>query len=85
MELLVARLEDDDDAVRFFAILALDRMTGTRLGYSYHGPLDQRTRAVQAWHRYLAQQTDDPKPDADLPVAHAQPASGSGAAAGGHP
>lgn len=56
MEMLVARLEDEDDAVRFFAILALDRMTGTRLGYSYHAPEDQRLRAVQAWRRYLAQQ-----------------------------
>jgi len=53
IELLVARLEDEDDAVRFFAILALEKMTGTRLGYEYHAPVNERLRAVQAWRRYL--------------------------------
>jgi hypothetical protein len=56
MEMLVARLDDDDDAVRFFAILALERMTGTRMGYSYHTRADQRLRAVQTWRRYLQQE-----------------------------
>jgi hypothetical protein len=58
VELLVARLDDEDDAVRFFAILALERMTGTRLGYCYHDHADGRLRAVQAWRRYLKQQAE---------------------------
>ncbi len=63
LELLVARLEDEDDAARFFAILALEKMTGTRLGYAYHASADERLRAVQSWRRYLereAQLADEP-------------------------
>jgi len=52
--LLVDRLEDEDEAVRFFAILALERLTGTRLGYDYRAPEEQRWRAVQNWRRHLA-------------------------------
>lgn len=54
LEMLVGRLEDEDPAVRFFAIIALEKMTGTRLGYVYHAPLDERLRAVQSWRRYMA-------------------------------
>ncbi|MBI4579259.1 MAG: hypothetical protein HY718_06125, partial [Planctomycetes bacterium] len=56
MEMLVGRLDDDDDAVRMFAIVALEKMTGTRLGYRYHAPLGERLRAVQTWRRYLAEE-----------------------------
>lgn len=67
LEMLVWRLDDDDPAVRFFAILALERMTGTRLGYSYHARPDQRLRAVQAWRRYLR---DGSENDPGKPSAH---------------
>jgi hypothetical protein len=53
LEMLVGRLEDDDEAVRLFAIIALDKLTGTRLGYEYHATADERLRAVQSWRRYL--------------------------------
>lgn len=52
--LLIDRLDDEDEAVRFFAIIALERMTGTRLGYFYHDPESQRRQAVQRWREYLA-------------------------------
>lgn len=51
--LLVDRLDDDDEAVRMFAILALERITGTRLGYAYHAPEPERLRAIERWRRYL--------------------------------
>jgi HEAT repeat protein len=51
--IIVDRLEDEDEAVRLFAILALERMTGTRLGYRYHAPASERTRMAAAWRNYL--------------------------------
>jgi hypothetical protein len=56
LPLLVERLEDEDDAVRLFAIVALERLTGTRLGYQYYDPPAQRERAVRRWRHYLRQQ-----------------------------
>jgi len=54
--ILIERLEDEDEVVRMFAILALERLTGTRRGYDYHAPEVQRIRAVQRWRRYLNEQ-----------------------------
>jgi len=54
--ILVDRLEDDDEAVRMFAILALEKLTGTRHGYDYAADQTERQRAVQRWRRYVAQQ-----------------------------
>lgn len=52
---LVDRLEDEDSAVRFYAILALEKLTGSRLGYSYTAPRAERRKAVQAWREHLAE------------------------------
>ncbi|MFQ5501450.1 MAG: HEAT repeat domain-containing protein [Phycisphaerae bacterium] len=51
--LLVDRLEDDDDGVRFFAILALEKITGDRLGYAYGDPPRLRAAAVERWRAYV--------------------------------
>jgi len=51
---LVDRLEDPDEAVRFYAILALEKLTGTRRGYDYRAAERDRWRAVQEWRRHLA-------------------------------
>jgi hypothetical protein len=53
--LLVDRLEDEDDAVRFFAIIALDKITGQRFGYDYALPAWQRAKAVEQWRGYVRQ------------------------------
>lgn len=50
---LVNRLEDEDEAVRMFAILALEKITRTRLGYNYTDPEPVRGRAVKRWRAYL--------------------------------
>lgn len=50
--LLVDRLEDEDEGVRFFAILALERITGERLGYDYANPIDKRRKAIERWRSY---------------------------------
>jgi len=51
--LLVDRLEDDDAAVRMFAILALEKLNGTRLGYDYAADGLERARAAERWRRYV--------------------------------
>lgn len=51
--LLVDRLEDEDEGVRFYAILALERITGQRLGYDYGGSLIERAAAVERWRAYV--------------------------------
>ena len=47
--LLVDRLEDEDPAVRFYAIQALRKITGKDLGYAYYAPADERALAVRRW------------------------------------
>ncbi len=53
--LLVDRLEDEDDAVRFFAIIALERITGDRFGYDYARPASQRAKSVEQWRTYVSE------------------------------
>ena len=70
--LLVDRLEDEDSAVRFYAILALERITGDRLGYHYEDSATERLVAVERWRNYAA----GSKPDsAALGPPASQPAS----------
>ena len=54
--LLVDRLEDEDEGVRFFAIVALEKLTGTRMGYRYSDPDHLRRDAVQRWRTLMAVQ-----------------------------
>lgn len=56
LDVLVDRLEDEDEAVRFYAIKALDRLTGKTLDYAYYAPEQVRRAAVARWRRYLADQ-----------------------------
>lgn len=51
--LIVDRLEDEDQAVRFYAILALERITGERFGYDYARPSRERAEAIQEWRLYV--------------------------------
>jgi hypothetical protein len=57
---LVERLGDEDEAVRFYAILALEKLTGTRHGYHYYGNERQRWRAIQRWRQAIE---EDHEPD----------------------
>ena len=51
--LLVDRLEDEDEAVCFFAIESLEKLTGTSNGYRYYDPPGLRARAVRRWRSWL--------------------------------
>ena len=50
---LVDRLTDSEPEVRFFSILALEKITGTRLGYEYYAGPAARAEAVQRWRDRL--------------------------------
>lgn len=58
--LLVDRLEDEDEAVRFFTIQALERITDTTLGYLYYKPASHRARAVDRWRRHIQEARTEP-------------------------
>lgn len=78
---LVDRLEDEDEGVRFYAILGLEKLTGTRLGYRYGDSADQRRTAVNRWRAFVAgaaeqgaptsvraEETDSPDAQGDGPL-----------------
>ena len=46
---LVDQLDSDDPAVRMCSIIALDRITGTRLGYSPYAPAPEREASIGEW------------------------------------
>ena len=53
---LVADLESDDSAVRFYAIDGLQRMTGQDFGYVFYADPDTRKPAVERWKQWLKEQ-----------------------------
>jgi len=58
--LLVDRLEEQDPAVRFFAIMALEKITGTKRGYDYQADAASRAAAAARWREALAQTPGGP-------------------------
>ena len=65
--LLVDRLSDSDDAVRFAAINALVQITGTDRGYRFYQPPGERAAAVARWRQWL--DGAYPKPAATGPAS----------------
>lgn len=73
---LVESLDSDDPAVRMMAILALEKITGTRRGYDPYAPAMQRHAAVEAWREAVesgnsptATVTDPPATASNPPVS----------------
>lgn len=50
---LVRMLDSDDGATRLLAIDALDRITGTRLGYEHQAPQRAREQAIARWQQWV--------------------------------
>ncbi|MGB2824240.1 MAG: HEAT repeat domain-containing protein [Phycisphaerae bacterium] len=50
---LVDRLTDSEAEIRFVAVIALERITGTTRGYRYYEPPPKRDEAVQRWRSWL--------------------------------
>jgi hypothetical protein len=62
---LVESLDDDDPAVRMFAIVALEKFTRDRFGYEYYLDEEERKPSVARWREWLTrQQQEQPQPDA---------------------
>jgi len=51
--LLVDCLQDEDRAIRFYAIQSLRRITGTDLGYDYKASATDRLAAVKRWREFV--------------------------------
>ena len=58
--LLVDRLQEQDTSVRFFAICALKKITGTDLDYDYKANAQQRAEAIQKWRAFLLEKNSSP-------------------------
>lgn len=50
---LIKDLESDDPAVRFYAIQALERLTGQTHGYIYYTDESTREPAIVTWKQWL--------------------------------
>ena len=50
---LVDCLQNEDESVRFYAVQALRRITGTDRGYDYKDPPQKRAAAVKKWRDFL--------------------------------
>ena len=53
---LVKELDDDDAAVRLYAIEGLQRLTGQDLDYHYYDDKEARKPAVERWNKWLSEQ-----------------------------
>jgi hypothetical protein len=53
---LIADLDNDDPAVRFYAINGLERLTGETFGYRYYLDEDRRKPHLLKWRQWLEQQ-----------------------------
>ena len=53
---LVQDLSDNDPAIRFAAITALQKITGQTFDYRYYDDQDTRRPAVQRWQQWLKEQ-----------------------------
>lgn len=81
---LVDLLEDGDEAVRMYAIMALRRLCGEDLGYRYYANEAERGTAVARWREALRAGTVKLRPPASTAVAvEPRTASGEASAGGG--
>lgn len=74
---LVSSLEDDDPAVRMYAILALHQLVGEDFGYRYYSPESERLSAVEAWRQALREGRvagTGPAPASSAPVTASETA-----------
>ena len=60
---LVADLDSDDPAVRFYAINGLQRITGERLGYDYYADDEARRAAVRRWQDWANGRVQEARAD----------------------
>jgi len=76
--LIVDRLDDEDEAVRNIAAMALRRMTNKNFGYQPYDPIHLRQQAVQRWRDWLKERRNG-----EAAVSTTQPAATRVAGSGG--
>jgi hypothetical protein len=54
---MVANLQSDDPAIRFYSIQGLRRLTHNDFGYRYYESDEQRAPATALWQKWLKQQS----------------------------
>lgn len=59
---LVDRLTDSERDVRFYAILALKKITGQTMGYQHYAPAADREQAEGRWRQWLEAGRKAPPP-----------------------
>jgi HEAT repeat protein len=74
---LIEQLDSDDPAVRLYTIIALERITGTRLDYSPYDPPALRTAAQRRWYEQY-QAGELTRSDSPSVTAEASPSSAVG-------
>ena len=79
---LVDLLDDEDDGVRFYTILALEKITGTRRGYDYADSGMERIRSIRRWRQWLETEYAQPAA-ASSPVSSSPGLSAAAAGQGG--
>lgn len=57
---MVKDLDSDDPAVRFYSIVALEKLTGDNFGYVYYQDEAERAPAVKRWNQWLASRGEAP-------------------------
>jgi hypothetical protein len=53
LSVMVADLDSDDPAIRFYSIQGLRRLTHDDFGYHYYESDDQRAPATRLWQKWL--------------------------------
>jgi hypothetical protein len=59
---LVESLNDDDPAVRMFAIVSLEKFSRDRFGYEYYLDEEQRKPSIARWREWLKEQQQQQQP-----------------------
>ena len=59
---LIDRLTDSERDVRFYAILALQRITGKTMGYKHYTSAQDRHKAERRWRQWLEADRKTPPP-----------------------
>jgi len=79
---LVKDLDNDDPAIRFYAVEGLRKLTGETFGYRYYDDEAARKPAVAKWKAWLEAQgiIPDPQPPPATAPATPEPASTAPAA-----
>lgn len=69
VEALVGRLDSDDAAIRFYAIAALQDITGQTMDYHYYDDAEERKLAIQRWQKWIHHEAPSSRPAESQPAA----------------